>query len=141
MVCQINADLTFIESNNTLDIDSLLAECPVCEETQQQSATADNANESTYAESATSLFDNMNTVKMSIMPHPVNAVSQISVQAKAGAVFTIYNSLGQVVFTEKLESDRFNKTISSQNFEKGLYLISLSLNGELLQSKEMVIIE
>ncbi|PLX21550.1 MAG: hypothetical protein C0597_03285 [Marinilabiliales bacterium] len=55
------------------------------------------------------------------------------------AKLQIYNSIGSVVYTKKLEEKQDNLKVSVSDYKNGLYFCSLQIDGKLLNTKKILI--
>lgn len=71
-----------------------------------------------------------------IYPNPSNGVFNINLAKKESTRFTVYNSLGQMVY-QTTSNDVVN-TIDLSNCNKGIYLLEIN-NGKSTQSRKLVV--
>ena len=147
MICRINVDKAFIESNNSMDIDEALAVCQEC-----QSETNNNKSGSTEQSNGNSKKSfnaktdksgkysvNSSNCKLTVIPNPVSGESVITVSATAGAEIVMYNGAGQLIFKDIMSANIYNKTISSTDLNQGIYIVMVRVNGVTVQSKKVVV--
>lgn len=91
-----------------------------------------------FQSDSTGIFE---TQKLKLYPNPVNDYLHIEydILYVKEAKLQIYNSIGAVVYTKKLESKNDNFKISVSEYENGLYFCSLQIDGKLLNTKKILI--
>ena len=58
-------------------------------------------------------------------------------QNRQDVIISIFNSLGQIVYTAKIETD--NKTINISGLQKGLYFVEIKdLKGNIMLSEKII---
>ena len=71
---------------------------------------------------------------LSVFPNPVSSEATLVLERFVpDAEVTLYNQLGQVVFTQKMEA--LTTTISIQNLPKGMYFVQVKGNNEVFSRK------
>jgi len=137
LICQIEIDREFIASNNTLDIEELLAQCSECSGSEKSGSTNSSGNGQNAAETGNLLLAG---VSLSVVPHPVTGTSEILVKGLAKpATLIVYNSLGAVVFHREVTGETSAVKITRNELEPGMYLVTLNQNGTTLQTLKMVV--
>ncbi|HBO73227.1 MAG TPA: hypothetical protein DD653_00875 [Marinilabiliales bacterium] len=135
LICQIEIDREFIASNNTLDIEELLAQCSGSEKSGSTNNSSGNGQNA--AETGNLLLAG---VSLSVVPHPVTGTSEILVKGLAKpATLIVYNSLGAVVFHREVTGETSAVKITRNELEPGMYLVTLNQNGTTLQTLKMVV--
>ncbi len=89
-----------------------------------------------YFNSVNSISENRNSINIS--PNPLTEDFQLSVTgAESDAVISIYNIVGQQQFhsTLKPQNSFINQTISLRNYSAGVYIVSVTVNGENFMRK------
>ena len=137
LICQIEIDREFIASNNTLDIEELLAQCSECSGSEKSGSTNSSGNGQNAAETGNLLLAG---VSLSVVPHPVTGTSEIQIKGLAQpATLTVYNSLGAVVIQREVIGESTTMKITRNELKPGMYLITLNQNGTTLQTLKMVV--
>ena len=135
LICQIEIDREFIASNNTLDIEELLAQCSGSEKSGSTNNSSGNGQNA--AETGNLLLAG---VSLSVVPHPVTGTSEIQIKGLAQpATLTVYNSLGAVVIQREVIGESTTMKITRNELKPGMYLITLNQNGTTLQTLKMVV--
>jgi hypothetical protein len=136
MICRINLDRDFIESDNTLDIDEALEACEIC-----NTEETDKGNSSGKA--ATSISNKrLDKVELNIVPNPVKNGSVIRISgAQVGSELYVYNSIGSLVFKETIASENYSKTVSNTELTEGIYLVSIMNKGMAVANTKMVVVK
>lgn len=78
---------------------------------------------------------------LKLYPNPANDFLLIDydVVFLKEAKINIYNSIGAVVYTKKLEEKSDKLRVSVSEFENGLYFCSLQIDGKSLNTKKVLI--
>jgi hypothetical protein len=137
MICQIQVDQAFIESNNTLDIDQALLVCEECNGTEKSGSLTPDNSEGSILEQVNPA--GLMEIKLSINPHPVNQASQITVLSPGKAMLVIYNSTGQLVSKQNIAAGITTQTVSNSHYAPGIYLVTVLVDGQTRQSQKMVV--
>ncbi len=140
MICQINADRAFVESNNNINIEELLAACDECDESSKL-GTINSANNRT---NKTGSLGNIlfGELTLSVMPHPVNNSSKIQlIGLQQTGKITIYNSMGTIVFSEEINTGIYSHEVSNNEYTPGIYLVAIDVNGSIAKTIKMVVSE
>jgi hypothetical protein len=82
-----------------------------------------------------------NSCKLYIVPNPVKGTSQIEVTAVEGATVKIYSATGQVMSNDILQSDSYTKTVSSNEFSQGVYMVIVFVDGKPVKTQKMVVVK
>ncbi len=79
--------------------------------------------------------------KLKLYPNPASTYLFIDydVLFVKEAKLQIYNSIGAVVYTKKLEEKKGNIKVSVSDFKNGLYFCSLQIDGKLLNTRKILI--
>lgn len=81
-----------------------------------------------------------NADDINIYPNPVSDVLNIDLQMAFGisgnSIIHVTNSLGQIVFSQTVESSKI--AINTSNFNKGIYFVSIS-NGGISRTRKIVV--
>ncbi|MBC8486931.1 MAG: T9SS type A sorting domain-containing protein [Bacteroidetes bacterium] len=88
-------------------------------------------------DSTTNIRENINNQIISIYPNPTTNKLFIEMQNRQDVIISIFNSLGQIVYTAKIETD--NKTINISGLQKGLYFVEIKdLKGNIMLSEKII---
>lgn len=101
-------------------------------------ATQQMSLQNPFQSDSTDIFE---IQKLKLYPNPVNDYLNIEYDILyiKEAKLQIYNSIGAVVYTKKLEEKRDNFKIPVSEYESGLYFCSLQIDGKLLNTKKILI--
>ena len=79
--------------------------------------------------------------KLKIYPNPANDFLHVEydILYLKEAKLQIYNSIGAVVYTKKLNDKKDNLKIAVSEYKSGLYFCSLQIDGKLLNTKKILI--
>ncbi len=79
--------------------------------------------------------------KIKLYPNPVSDYLNIDYDIifVKDAKIQIYNTIGSIVYSKKLENKHDYLKISVSDFEAGLYFCSLQIDGKLLNTKKFLI--
>lgn len=79
--------------------------------------------------------------KLKLYPNPASDYLKIEydILFVKEAEIKIYNSIGSVVYSRKLENKQDNIRVEVSNFDNGLYFCSLQIDGKLLNTKKVLI--
>lgn len=139
LICQINVDKAFVESNNTLDIVEALKVCDECDENDDSNKSGSiNKNDDYISEIKNKTINNY---MLTIVPNPVSQSSEIEVFAPIDAELLVYNSAGQIMLKEVISTERYTKTISNTELSEGIYMVVVIVNGKTAQSQKMVVVK
>lgn len=78
--------------------------------------------------------------KFSLFPNPTNNQLNIDIdfKTKQSASLKIINSIGQIVYDEKIEGNKISKLISVQTLPKGLYQLSIFMQDGKVSSQSFI---
>jgi glucose/arabinose dehydrogenase len=84
--------------------------------------------------------NNSNIDKFSLFPNPANDLLNINIDFKAKQVATlkIINTVGQILFSEKIETNKISKAISLQTLPKGMYQLAIFMEDGKVVSRTFV---
>lgn len=87
------------------------------------------------------LFSDNNISVMKVHPNPATVVAYLDykMSEKIQAKLTISNLLGKVVDEFKLQSGEHKLKIPTANYDSGIYIYTLSINGKALKSKKLIV--
>lgn len=71
-----------------------------------------------------------------IYPNPSNGIFNVNLANKETTHFTVYNSLGQVIY--QTTTNNIVNTIDLSSYNKGLYLLEIN-NGKSIQSRKLIV--
>lgn len=79
--------------------------------------------------------------KLKLYPNPASTYLFIEYDViyVKEAKIEIYNSIGAVIYNQKLENKQDNIKISVSDFKNGLYFCSLQIDGKLINTKKILI--
>lgn len=79
--------------------------------------------------------------KLKLYPNPASTYLFIEYDIiyVKDAKIEIYNSIGAVIYNQKLEDKQDNIRISVSDFKNGLYFCSLQIDGKLINTKKILI--
>lgn len=75
---------------------------------------------------------------ISVFPNPANDIINISLNQIENNVITIYNGVGQLIATPKINS-RKTLTINTKSFSDGIYVIHFEVNGNIISKRFTVL--
>lgn len=79
--------------------------------------------------------------KFKLYPNPASSYLFIDYDViyVKDAKIQIYNSIGSVIYSKKLEEKQDNIKVYISEFENGLYFCSLQIDGKLVNTKKIII--
>lgn len=141
LICQINVDKAFIESDNNLEIDDALKACEECDESKKIGTINENGGTGSSNDVAPLTNMTIDDYLLTIVPNPVSQSSEIRVFAPKGAELILYSSTGQVMFKEIIPSEHYTKTVTNTELSDGIYMVVISVDGKAVQSQKMVVVK
>jgi len=139
LICQINVDKAFIESNNNLNIYEALKVCDECDENDDSNKSGSINKNVDYTSDIKD--KTINDYMLTIIPNPVFQSSEIKVFAPIGAELLVYSSAGQIMLKEVISTERYTKTISNTELSEGIYMVVVIVNGKTAKSQKMVVVK
>ena len=98
----------------------------------------DNQNANSNDSTSVNFYDMQ---KLNLYPNPVSDYLHIDydILFVKEAKLKIYNTIGAVVYSNKLENKQDHLKISVSDYDNGLYFCSLQIDGKLLNTKKILI--
>ena len=89
----------------------------------------------------TSVINIQEIQKLKLYPNPASTYLFIEYDVifVKEAKLQIYNSIGAVVYTKRLEEKKDNLKVSVADYRNGLYFCSLQVDGKLLNTRKILI--
>ncbi|MGD9995278.1 MAG: hypothetical protein AB7S69_18400 [Salinivirgaceae bacterium] len=139
-ICRIEV---FAKFNSDPDLqenmDSLLTRCEVCENSKKSVSLYGNQNQTNNLGNET--LPLADEISISIVPHPVSGNSEIRVVCPVEADLFIHNSMGLLVSQQSLSTGYNSININQNSLKPGIYLVTLKVNAQLVQSVKILVLD
>jgi hypothetical protein len=142
VICKINLDRDVQLYGYDGDIALATEECEKCKKSQKSD---DSSTGSGSGELQGEIMGNLlQEISLSIVPNPVTGISNIEITLPgqtAAAKLVVINSAGQKVMEQTIATGQSKVQVSKGQLPAGLYLVNLSVDGQMVAAEKMMVVE